>query len=62
MLRGRIFAGRRFSMWRTWEEAKRSYELSDDELLSRSETVWWRGTTVEVVPPTPEQLKKDVGA
>lgn len=60
MLQGRLFAGRRMTMWRTWEEAKHSYDLSDEELLTRSEEVWWRATTVEVVHPTSEQLKKDL--
>jgi hypothetical protein len=60
MLSGRLFAGRRFTMWRTWEEAKKSFDMTDDELLQRSDTVWWRATTVEVVHPTQEQVKKDL--
>lgn len=60
MLEGRLFAGRRFSMWRTWAEAKRSFDMSDDELCQRSETVWWRASSVEVVHPTQDQVKKDL--
>ena len=61
MLQGPIYAGRRMTMWPTREDAVRSFDKSDDELLERSEIVWWRNATVvEVIHPTPEQLKKDL--
>jgi hypothetical protein len=64
MLTGRLFAGRRFSYFRTWAEAKRSFDMTDEE-LARAEGdafVFWRwpNTTLEVLQPTQEQLKKDI--
>ena len=45
-----VYAGRAMTMWNTREEAEASWRTASVvDLIQRSQIVWWRATTVEVV-------------
>jgi hypothetical protein len=55
-----LYAGRRMTMWDTFEEAQNSWRTDDYALIEPSRTVWWRATKVEQVPCPSDVSLQDV--